>query len=29
VEKVEINYLRDPVQQYVGYGAMYDSGLSK
>ncbi len=29
VEKVEINYLQDPVQQYVGYGAMYDAGLAK
>jgi dipeptidyl-peptidase-3 len=27
VEKVEINYLQDPVRQYVGYGAMYDKGL--
>ncbi len=27
VEKVEIDYLQDPVKQYVGYGAMYDPGL--
>lgn len=27
VEKVEIDYLLDPVKQYVGYGAMYDPGL--
>ena len=29
IEKVEIHYLQDPVQQYVGYGAMYDAGLAK
>ena len=29
VEKVDINYLQDPVEQYVGYGAMYDEGLAK
>jgi dipeptidyl-peptidase-3 len=29
IEKVEINSLQDPVQQYVGYGAMYDAGLAK
>jgi dipeptidyl-peptidase-3 len=28
VEKVEINYLRDPVRQYLGYGAMYDKNLA-
>jgi hypothetical protein len=28
VEKVEINYLRDPVPQYLGYGAMYDKNLA-
>jgi dipeptidyl-peptidase-3 len=27
VEKVEISYLQDPVQQYLSYGAMYDQGL--
>ena len=27
VQKVEINYLSDPVQQYLVYGAMYDKGL--
>jgi dipeptidyl-peptidase-3 len=27
VEKVEINYLQDPVRQYLSYGAMYDKGL--
>ena len=27
VEKVEIHYLDDPVEQYLNYGAMYDSGL--
>jgi dipeptidyl-peptidase III len=27
VEKVEINYLNDPVAQYLDYGAMYDKGL--
>ena len=27
VEKVEINYLSDPVSQYLDYGAMYDKGL--
>jgi dipeptidyl-peptidase III len=29
VEKVEINYLQDPVKQYLSYGAMYDKGLEK
>ena len=29
IEKVEIHYLQDPVEQYVGYGAMYDAGLAK
>lgn len=29
IEKVEIRYLQNPVQQYVGYGAMYDAGLAK
>ncbi len=28
VEKVEINYLQDPVRQYLGYGAMYDKNLA-
>jgi dipeptidyl-peptidase-3 len=28
VEKVEINDLRDPVRQYLGYGAMYDKNLA-
>jgi len=28
VEKVEITYLRDPVRQYLGYGAMYDKNLA-
>jgi dipeptidyl-peptidase-3 len=28
VEKVDINYLRDPVRQYLGYGAMYDKNLA-
>ena len=28
VEKVEISYLRDPVRQYLGYGAMYDKNLA-
>ena len=28
IEKVEINYLQDPVRQYVGYGAMYDKNLT-
>jgi dipeptidyl-peptidase III len=28
VEKVEINYLRDPVRQYLDYGAMYDKNLT-
>jgi dipeptidyl-peptidase-3 len=28
VEKVEINSLRDPVRQYLGYGAMYDKNLA-
>jgi len=27
IEKVEINYLQDPVRQYLNYGAMYDRGL--
>ena len=27
VEKVEIHYLDDPVEQYLNYGAMYDPGL--
>jgi dipeptidyl-peptidase-3 len=27
VEKVEINYLQDPVLQYLSYGAMYDKSL--
>ena len=27
VEKVEIDYLQDPVRQYLEYGAMYDKGL--
>ena len=27
VERVELNYLDDPVKQYLGYGAMYDKGL--
>lgn len=27
VEKVEINYLNDPVAQYLNYGAMYDKGI--
>jgi len=28
VEKVDINYLHDPVRQYLGYGAMYDKNLA-
>ncbi len=28
VEKVEINYLQDPVRQYLNYGAMYDKNLA-
>jgi dipeptidyl-peptidase-3 len=28
VEKVEINYLQDPVRQYLGYAAMYDKNLA-
>ena len=28
VEKVEINYLQDPVLQYLGYAAMYDQNLA-
>ena len=28
VEKVEIHYLDNPVEQYLNYGAMYDQGLS-
>jgi dipeptidyl-peptidase-3 len=28
VEKVEINYLQDPVLQYLDYGAMYDKNLA-
>jgi dipeptidyl-peptidase-3 len=28
VEKVEINYLQDPVPQYLGYSAMYDKNLA-
>ncbi len=28
IEKVEINYLRDPVKQYLNYGAMYDKNLT-
>jgi len=27
IEKVEISYPRDPVRQYLRYGAMYDKGL--
>jgi dipeptidyl-peptidase-3 len=27
IEKVEISYPRDPVHQYLRYGAMYDTGL--
>ena len=27
IEKVEISYPRDPVRQYLKYGAMYDKGL--
>jgi dipeptidyl-peptidase-3 len=27
IEKVEISYPRDPVHQYLSYGAMYDKGL--
>ena len=27
VEKVEIHYLDNPVEQYLNYGAMYDKGL--
>jgi dipeptidyl-peptidase III len=27
VEKVDLQYLDDPVKQYVGYGAMFDAGL--
>jgi dipeptidyl-peptidase-3 len=27
IEKVEINYPRDPVHQYLSYAAMYDKGL--
>ena len=27
VEKVEISYPDDPVEQYLEYGAMYDAGL--
>jgi dipeptidyl-peptidase III len=28
IEKVEINYLQDPVRQYLNYGAMYDKNLA-
>lgn len=28
IEKVEINYLQDPVLQYLDYGAMYDKNLA-
>jgi len=28
VEKVDINYLQNPVRQYLGYGAMYDKNLA-
>ena len=28
IEKVEIDYLQDPVRQYLDYGAMYDKGLA-
>jgi dipeptidyl-peptidase III len=28
IEKVEISYPLDPVQQYLGYAAMYDNGLT-
>jgi dipeptidyl-peptidase III len=27
IEKVEVSYPRDPVHQYLSYGAMYDKGL--
>jgi dipeptidyl-peptidase-3 len=27
IEKVEVNYPRDPVHQYLSYAAMYDKGL--
>jgi dipeptidyl-peptidase-3 len=29
VEQVEINYWKDPVEQYLDYGAMYDQGLRR
>jgi len=29
IKQVEINYLQDPVRQYLDYGAMYDKGLEK
>jgi hypothetical protein len=28
IEKVDISYPREPVHQYLKYGAMYDKGLA-